>query len=324
MGVSSRTKDNYKRARNLVKQLKGVDSNLDKIVNEIATTNEVSNTYWTKIMRAIRKEYETARRISANWTNKNIPKSYRDAIASQMKNITQKQIPVKKPTIGTIAGKDRSRQSLFSLISETNSSFIYGYNGGEVTMQRIANLTKQINVQEKIIDRAISEGFIEEGTARSSIKRLQKELLKKAQDGKYITVIDKNGKPRSYKVNTYSELVARTKLQEASTQGVLDTATTVGADLVQVSSHNTKTAYDAQFEGKIYSLTGNDKEFPTADDLPPFHPNCLHTINIVFREALEHNGTLQKQIDFSQGRTEIHPTRKGHVPVSQRGKENAT
>lgn len=313
------TTANIERAKTLSKRLSGVDKNLDKIIREIATTQNTSNIYWNKIKISISKEYEKARKISAVWTDINIPIVYRDEIKNQLTRIKNKNIEgLRNIPFSKFANTDLAKQSTASLINSTISTLATGFDSGQKTMIGLSRLTQQILISEKQINRNIASGFIEKGTINESIKRTQNELLKKSLDGKYITVIDKNGKPTQWQVSTYSELVARTKLQETSTQAVVNSTMAVGGDLVQVSSHNTRTPFDAQFEGKIYSLSGNDPDFPQATILPPYHPNCLHSITSVFRSGLSAAGILGKSIDFAQGKTEVHPTRRSHIAVSKR------
>lgn len=315
------TTENIERAKKLSERLVKVDNNIDKIIAEIATTSETSNIYWKKIDIRIRKEYEAARMVSAAWTNSNVPAVYFEQMNAQLQSIKAKKIPgIKKVNFNVLSNTNIAKQDIKSLISETLSTYSIGYNSGQKTLLRLTSLTQQVNVAEKQIEKNIAQGFIETGSVRGSIKKNQQELLKKSLDGKYITVIDKNGVPEQWKIKSYSELVAHTKLSETATQATINTTMSVGGDLVQVSSHNTTTPYDSQFEGKIYSLSGSDPDFLPASDLPPFHPNCLHSISTVFREAMQRDGTLDKQIDFSNNKTEIHPTRRSHVPVSQRFK----
>ena len=315
------TKKNERRAKQLVERLNNVDKTLDDIIKEIATTTQTSSIYWSRISKQIRDEYEKARIIAANWTNETISIAYREQIRVQIAKIKAKNITIKnKIDYRTFVNKDIIKQSLASLILETNSTYATGFLSGQKTMLRLASLTQQLNIDEKVIAESIAKGYLEKGSVQGSTKELQRQLLKKSLDGEYITIINKNGKSIQYKIKSYSELVARTKLMESSSQAVVNTTIGVGGDLVQVSSHNTTTPICQEFEGKIYSLTGNDPDFPKARMLSPFHVNCMHSITTVFREALEIQKTLDKYIDFSKGKTEIHPTRKGHIPVSQRNK----
>jgi len=313
------TTDNIKRAEKLSRRLSKVDQALDGIVNIMATTDNTSNIFWLKIKTDIKKEYEVARKISKTWTESNIPAVYKNELNKQLSKIKKKKIPgIRKVPASQFANTNIAKQSVSSLIDQTTATFISRFTAGENTLIDLSRLTQQVLLDEKLVNKNIADGFISKGNVRESKKRLQKALMKQSLDGKFVTIIDRNGKPTKWRIDKYAEMVARTKLQETSTQAVVNSAMAVGGDLVQVSSHNTKTPFDAQFEGKIFSLTGNDKDFPRAGALPPFHPNCMHSITVTFKEGLEAAGILNKSIDFANGKTDIHPTRKSHIPVTKR------
>jgi hypothetical protein len=207
---------------------------------------------------------------------------------------------------------------LKSLMNETLITYASGFKQGENTMLRLARVTQQVNVQEKAVIASLSEGFEDVATRKGASERLRKELLKKATDGKYITVIDKNGKPTNWKIETYADLVARTKLQEASAQAAINSAVSFGFDLIQVSSHNTLTPLCQEFEGKIYSISGKDPDFPPLEQSTPFHPNCQHSMSVTTREGMEAQGSLDGFIKFSNDKTENYPTGTSFIPVSER------
>ena len=106
--------------------------------------------------------------------------------------------------------------------------------------------------------------------------------------------------------------------QEIAKHPIYATAIAVGADLVQISSHNSICRVCMSYEAKIFSISGRDKDFPHLLALPPFHSGCRHVATIVFREALSLDGTLDRYIAFSNGRTEEHPFSKGFIPISKR------
>jgi hypothetical protein len=322
---------NKKQASNLKKILEPITKRLNRIVSVIATTREKTNTFWTKLQREIKKVYRNAQLKSKDWTNETVPLGYRKSARQYIYKIKKKKmVKVQSVEVDNIIvipndfnyynfiNKDMSRQSMQSLVEDTLSSFFTGFLSGEKTIIRLARTTQQSNLSESQIEQAIKEGNIETGSVQGSVKRLKNELLEKAIDGKYITITDKNGKQRNYRVDTYAEMVARTKLNEASSQAALNAASVAGTDLVQISSHNTNCEICAPFEGKIYSISGNNKDFPKLDEAPPYHPNCLHILTPVFEEGLEADGTYDKYSDFSKGITSQHPTRKSWIPLSER------
>jgi hypothetical protein len=323
---------NYiKEVNNLKKRLDNIENKLKEISIEISTTKEVSNLYWSKLKSEVSKLYEESRKIYADWSASNIPKAYKDNLRDQIsriKGLTYKP----KVTINykSFVNKDLTKQSISTILNDSLSSFFTGTQQGEKTFNRLMNTTQQINLQEKEVNKAIEKGFIEgadgiydptkkvgAGSLYGARRQLQKDLLKKSLNEQYITIIDKNGKPIKYNIKSYAEMVARTKLIETQSSSTVNLSLSYGSGLVQVSSHNTLTPYDATFEGKVFDLTGENPRFPSATDLPPFHPNCKHTLTVFFEEAHSKN-EIQKISDFSKGKTEVHPTRKSHVPISER------
>ena len=315
----SLTADNVKRSRRLSKKLESTSRRINKIIDEIATSDNTTNVYWSKLQRQLNKEYETLRAITRNWIGSNMPPQYNESIRQAISKIKSKANNPRTDIKYTISkNTNTNRQSLQSIMSETLSTFDTGYTSGSKTLTRLLRTTQQINVQEAQINKSIEKGIIETGSVSGPIKNLQKDLMKKSLDGKYITVIDKNGDPIRYKPQTYAEMVARVKLQEASNIAALNTAQEVGTDLVQWSAHNTKCQICAPYEGKIYSISGNSKVFPKLTAVPPLHPNCLHTMTPVFEEALVLDGTYKDYVKFSNNEVGTHPTRKSFIPVSKR------
>ena len=124
-------------------------------------------------------------------------------------------------------------------------------------------------------------------TPIEKLKKLKKELIKQSIDGEYITIIDKNGKPRNYKIRDYAEMCVYTESMTASSQATVNIAVDNDGDLVQVSNHNTICPICQQYEGNIYSISGTDKEYPFYDNYIPAHPRCKHSLTVVFKEILK-------------------------------------
>ena len=291
----------------LQKKLEVIENNIQKIVSDIAVTDKTSNVYWTKINRDIRLEYSKMQSVFNSWINRYMPLAYNNNVKDFVNHIRGLKTKTAKISAKDIINSTRSKRSLSQLIYESSNSFGIGLSTGQKTFNQLTQLTKQTLMNEQ------------DDVKLSSVERNQKALLKKAIDGKYITVIDKNGKPINYKPRYYAELIARTKTREAQSISTINSALEYNTDLVQVSSHNTNTPICLEYEGKVFSITGEDKDFPTIDQFPPFHINCLHSITPIFKEVIERRG-IDKYKDFSSGKTEIHPTRRSHIPISERAK----
>jgi hypothetical protein len=302
----------------LRQRLAKVENKLFEISKITATTKQTSNFFWSKLLSQAKKEYEKAQIIFAEWANSEMPFFYDKNLRKTIKKI--KQMVYKPPQqISYVKFKDNNInvQTKTSIVQDSISDFIIGLDSGQKKLNRLLRASQQVNITEEALNKSVIEGWSESRSLYGSKKRTQEALLKDALDKKYINVVNVNGDLMNFKITNYADLVARTKFTEMQTAGTVNISLAMGNDLVQVSSHNTLTPYDAQFEGKIFSLSGKDKRFPSAIDLPPFHPRCQHVLTIYFAEA-QPAETLKKASNFSLGKTEIHPTRTGHVPVSKR------
>jgi hypothetical protein len=113
------------------------------------------------------------------------------------------------------------------------------------------------------------------------------DYLQKLNGGDVVEFVGQY-KVRDYvKLSTdYAKMVARTTFAEAQTQATLDQCTRYENDLVQVSHHGTDCAICKEYEGKIYSISGNDPKCPKLEKKPPFHGNCEHGLNPTSEEAI--------------------------------------
>lgn len=109
----------------------------------------------------------------------------------------------------------------------------------------------------KVIAKRLSKMFVDEGITGFT-----------TSDGKNI------------RIEKYASTVVRTKMRDANTQGNVNRYKDSNVHLVKISSHSPSCGKCAQYAGKVVSLTGEHKGFLSTRDipLPPFHPNCRHTI----------------------------------------------
>lgn len=94
---------------------------------------------------------------------------------------------------------------------------------------------------------------------------------------------------KTWQLDKYAEMVARSTTREATNRGTLNQLEALGYDLVQVSNHNSPCPLCAQYEGKVYSISGEDKRFPPLDDMFDgefcnIHPSCQHVLTTYIEE----------------------------------------
>lgn len=120
-------------------------------------------------------------------------------------------------------------------------------------------------------------------TSKDIAAKIQKKLLEKLGGKDFINI---NG--RNYNVKDYAELVARTRMRDTQSEATKELCKEFDNDLVQFSKHDSPCAICAPLEGQVYSISGNDPDYPrlTPEMTPAIHPHYEHNLNPTSRNAL--------------------------------------
>lgn len=151
-----------------------------------------------------------------------------------------------------------------------------------------------------------------QATGRSTAATVP-EFVKILQREGVTAFVDKAG--RNWSLHTYATMATRTTSRQAEVLAVL--TADPEHDLYKISSHGTTCALCAPYEGRVYSKSGTDPDFPSLaaafgkvdpagpDDLANtwlnIHPNCLHVI-MPWTPAGRSEEELQEIRDFSNPR----------------------
>ena len=306
------------RLKKLTDRLERLSSQLDRIVAELSTTTQRTNKYYNQKRLEISKTYAEINLTYSAWVNINYPIEYKIYLAGYAKKVNGYTRLNNNVKVSTMANRDINKQMVNSVKEDAIQVFLQSSEAGKKKLNRLTAVTQNINISDYRISQVIGETSEQITNLNKTTKILRDQLLDASLDGKYILVIDKNGVQRNYKIKAYAELVSKTELTNLQSTAAVSTAYEAGTDLIQVSSHNTTTPICQEFEGKIFSLTGQNKDFPVAEALPAYHPNCKHRITPVFEEILRLDGTYNKFVDFSRGATIKHPTRKSFILIKDR------
>jgi len=311
-----------KLTRLVIERLTRIQEKILKLKRKASITTEKAGYFWAGIKKDIKDQYNEAKKIWAVYASAIMPLVYKTKIYDEVdrikkiKSIMQtRRINIQATEIKEInLNSEWHRNTIAALINDISIIMDSSLDEGYKMVAGLLLNTQQKILAENKINQLLAEGLEEKGTVQQAKNKLLNALREELGEDAII----KAGSKR-FTLKYYAELVARTKIRDAQSQAVVNTAISVGSDLVQVSSHNTNTPICLPFEGRVFSISGQDKDFPALYDEPPFHPNCLHSLTVIFREVIEQRGLLKEYSDFSYGRSEIHPTRKSHIPISQRG-----
>lgn len=165
--------------------------------------------------------------------------------------------------------------------------------------------TMTANMQNHVITalrNSVVSAMREQALTGGSMKSLQQAIKAKwevaAQTSEGLAFVDKGG--RVWNTDTYLNMNVRTNAMRIYNDALVNQiGKATGSDLVMVSrggDPNCKHCFP--WEGRILSITGNTKGFPTYDEARAagcFHPNCVHTLEPVDEELDADEIALQRQ-----------------------------
>ena len=186
---------------------------------------------------------------------------------------------------------------------------------GEITD---AAMTVTAELQSAIIGRiepdvyrrvGLEQVAMQQATGRGTYKILPGFVETLRREG-ITAFIDKAG--RHWSLHTYCSMVSRTTSRQAEVMAVL--TADPEQDLYQISRHGTTCGLCAPYEGRVYSKSGNDPDFPPLADAfgkvdltgpnnltntyLNIHPNCWHVL-LPWTAAGRTPEEVQKIKDFS-------------------------
>ena len=189
---------------------------------------------------------------------------------------------------------------------------------GEITD---ATITAYATVQSALIGRiepdvyrriGLEQVALQQAAGRGTYKMLPGFVEQLRQEG-ITAFVDKAG--RNWSLHTYCSMVSRTTSRQAEVLAVL--TADPEQDLYRISSHGTTCAICAPFEGRVYSRSGTDPDFPPlasafgkidpsgpdnlANTYLNIHPSCQHVL-LAWTPAGRTPEEIQKIKDFSNPR----------------------
>lgn len=167
----------------------------------------------------------------------------------------------------------------------------------------IANIEQDLkSIQDKI-----AQGILVGNPKRITTARIQDSF----RNSGLTSFITSDG--RKLPLDFYAMTVVRTKQKQAQIQGAVNRYKENGVKYVQIGERHPTCKVCASRNGLIVALGPNDEGVPTVDEiggLPPFHPNCRHTIRPImslegrdirpFRETDPRTPAQRKAYDTEQ------------------------
>lgn len=175
----------------------------------------------------------------------------------------------------TIKYSDTQQATLDKLMTDTYNDMLIATNYMSESAKKFVRVKTSQVMQ---LQQAIRMG--NKSLANTLARQLEaSKLSKDAYSQAFTGIVDKAG--RRWNLKTYSEMVVRTKVQQAHVYGTAQQGHEMGYHLFIISSHN---ALDAcsHWEGKIITVGESIDGYHSYEELAAsneiFHPNCKHHI----------------------------------------------
>ena len=235
---------------------------LDRLNRALLRGNKTE--YLAQMKRNIEAILQQLREGNRTWCEQAIPRVYTEGLRNADAMLKDAGIAIK-------AGFGAIHQQAAQVLAEN------AYQRFEDVAQVIG---RQVNdIYRELALENVRGTVVGYDTWKQTARRFREQLAERGVTG----FKDRTG--RMWRMTTYSEMVARTTIQEAHTQGTLNRLSEQGHDLIIVSRHRSPCELCGVWEGKVLSITGKTKGYPTFEEAKAnglMHPNCRHVVSLYF------------------------------------------
>jgi hypothetical protein len=263
------------------KKLSGVLATRKRSINGAISEYTAKDNFVTnaavrnKLYSELAKEYKYLNESVSEWTIDGVNKSAKDFFGYAKEDLPKGALP----TFGAF-----SQKYIDDIVGEINPAAVK--SGVAINAQIGGMQQKDIRTLRAAVSTTLAEGAVEGLTNPQMADRMQKRIVGKVGQFQFI---DKAG--RNWSADNYFGMLNRTMHANAARESYIDAATKeAGFDLYQIEGGITGSSVENandpcdQWAGRIVSMTGDTKGYPTyqdAIDAGVFHPNCVHFIRAI-------------------------------------------
>ncbi|WP_339271723.1 phage minor capsid protein [Paenibacillus sp. FSL K6-1330] len=178
------------------------------------------------------------------------------------------------------------------------------------------NMSQDAKHRVEEVVRAATERILAEGVSR---REATKEAVAKMTEQGITGIVAKND--ARIPADKYMNGVVQYNLRKAHVTGAENTIVQNGLDLVYVNYVGITCEYCAKYQGRVYSISGNDSRYPKLEIRPPYHAHCVHSISAWIEEyqtpeEIEHMIVVSNR-PFTDNRTEANIRRYNEIQLDK-------
>lgn len=237
---------------------------LDRLNRALLRGNKTE--YLAQMKKNIEAILQQLREGNRTWCSEAIPRVYSQGLYSADAMLKDAGVSIK-------AGFGAIHQQAAQVLAEN-------------TFQRLEDVVQVIGRQVNDIYRELAlenvrGTVVGYDTWKQTARRFREQLAERGVTG----FKDRSG--RMWNMRTYTEMHARTVCMEAHLQGTANRLVEQGHDLIKVSTHRGSCPLCEPWQGKVLSITGKTKGYPTLEEAKAaklFHPRCRHAYGLYIAE----------------------------------------
>lgn len=258
-------------------------------------TGAGTKTYYNTVLKRLEELMKELEAKTGKYIEKSVPREYKKALDETYAYFQKNHLQMKQPDmfaqIHSDAVHELAREMQYHInlgISQAGRRVIRYLDTSRDNILRLQSLRSSAV--------KISSG--------QTVLDMQKDLLQRLSNDGFLTVQYGSG-TKAYQVglDTYTAMVARSTTREAGNLARENQLTDNGYDLMIMTEHYPTCKTCAMLQGRVYSISGEDKRFPPlskafASGYRNVHPNCRHVV-VPFVEELHSDEELQQAIKRS-------------------------
>lgn len=245
---------------------------------------------------------------SSELSNEIVTESYEEGSNEAIKQLIEQGVSEVQTSLKTVIHEHAVQEIL-------NETF---YRILEATDHMSADVKGRI---EEVVKRANEKSLIQGISRRRATKDAIADLAKQGITG----IVYKNGAVMP--AEAYMANVIQYNQRKAHVDGSINRLIENDQDLVYVNYVGVTCELCAKYQGRVYSISGNDKRFPALTERPPYHGHCVHSTSAWVEEYQDDEDINQALSDsnrpFTDNRTEKNI--KQYVEIQRdKSKKNET
>lgn len=268
----------------------------DRLLGVIVNHQGVgTKTYANTILQQLNRELAKLQAASDKFIETAIPAEYQKGLDEVYSYFKKTKLLMKHPSLFA----DLHTEAIYLVAREMQYQI---QEGLAQVGRRVASYVDR--AQDEVLRAAGLAATGEKLASGGTIVDMKQSLIRKLQTEGFMTVQYGQG-PDAYQVSldSYAMMCARSTTREAGNLARENQLTQNGYDLVQMTTHYPTCEVCAPLQGRVYSISGQDKRFPPLSKAfgrgyHNVHPNCRHSI-VPWIESLKTKEELQAAIGRS-------------------------